>query len=134
MKRILYTLIALVLLAVTTSACARAADTASYNLSVAADNFEVTRRIVFYNGITGDYILVIEGQCSLGNNDAAGSLSVTCKTGPNEYKKHFLGLSDNVTYFAEQIDPAPADAYHYRVIFRPSTIVPDIQVQPPVGQ
>lgn len=126
--------VSLILLAVMASACASAADTASQNLSTAADNFEITRRIVFYNGITGAYILVIEGQCSLGNYDPSGSLSVTCKTGPNEYKKHWLGLSDNVTYFAEQIDSAPADPYHYRVIFRPSEIIPDIQIQPPVGQ
>lgn len=105
------------------------ADVASENLSTAADNFEITRRIVFYNGVTGDYILVIEGLCSLGNSDAPGSLSVTCKTSPTQYKKHFLGLSDNVTYFAEQIESSPVDPWHYRVIFRPSTIIPDVELQ-----
>jgi hypothetical protein len=106
------------------------ADVASQNLSTAADNFEITRRIVFYNGITGDYILQIEGLCSLGNYDTSGvELSVTCKTGENQFKKHFLGLSDNVTYFAEQIDSAHADPYHYRVIFKPSVIIPDIEVK-----
>jgi hypothetical protein len=109
--------------------CANDADVASQNLSQAADNFEITRRIVFYNGITGDYMLTIEGLCSLGNHDAARELSVTCKTGPNTYKKDFLGLSDNVTYFAEQIDAAPADIYHYRVTFKPSTIIPDINIR-----
>ena len=107
----------------------RDADVASRNLSVAADNFEIVRRIVFYNGITGDYILVIEGLCSLGNNDLAGELSVTCKTGVASYKKHFLGLSDNVTYFAEQIESAPANTFHYRVIFKPAVIIPDIDPQ-----
>jgi len=109
----------------------RDADVASHNLSVAADNFEVTRRIVFYNGITGEYILTIEGLCSLGNYDTAGSLSVTCKTGVNTFKKHYLGLSDNVTYFAEQIDSVPADIYFYRVMFKPSVIIPDIELQVP---
>lgn len=104
------------------------ANTASTNLSKAADQFEVQRRIVFYNGITGDYILVIEGLCSLGNFDPAGELSVTCKTGEGIYKKHFLGLSDNVTYFAEQLESQRVDAYHYRVIFRPETILPDIDI------
>lgn len=104
------------------------ADVASTNLSKAADQFEIMRRIVFYNGITGDYILVIEGLCSLGNFDAYGELSVTCKTGEDTYKKHFLGLSDNVTYFAEQLESQRVDAYHYRVIFRPQTILPDIEV------
>jgi hypothetical protein len=109
--------------------CESDADIASRNLSQAADQFEVTCRIVFYNGITGDYILVIEGLCSLGNYDDVNELTVTCKTGANEYKKHFLGLSDNVTFFAEQLDPVPVSEYHYRVIFKPESILPDIDLE-----
>jgi hypothetical protein len=107
------------------------ADVASSNVSKAADQFEVDRRIVFYNGITNEYILVIEGKCSLGNFDDVGELSVTCKTGHDQYKKHFLGLSDNVTYFAEQIGSIGASGYQYRVIFRPAQIIPDIEVDLP---
>lgn len=109
--------------------CESDADIASRNLSQAADQFEVTRRIVFYNGITGDYILVIEGLCSLGNYDDVNELTVTCKTGATEYKKHFLGLSDNVTFFAEQLDPVSVSEYHYRVIFKPESILPDIDLE-----
>jgi hypothetical protein len=112
------------------AACEKDADIASRNLSNAADMFEINRRIVFYNGITGDYILTVEGLCSLGNFDKARELSVTCKTGPREYKKHFLGLSDNVTFFAEQIDSAKVSPYHYRVIFKPLSIIPDIEIKP----
>lgn len=104
------------------------ADIASKNLSKAADQFEVNRRVVFYNGINGDYMLTIEGLCSLGNNDAAGKISITCKTSPNSYKKHFLGLSDNVTYFVEQVDAAPASPYQYRVVFKPLALIPSIEV------
>ena len=111
------------------SGCARDADVASENISKAADRFEIHRRIVFYNGITGDYILTIEGLCALGNFDKHRELSVICKTGPSEYKKHFLGLSDNVTYFSEQVISAQADAYHYRVIFKPQTIIPDVEIR-----
>jgi hypothetical protein len=120
-----------VALSILVSGCATDADVASRNVSKAADMFEVVRRIVFYNGITGDYILTIEGLCSLGNFDPEGELSITCKTGPNEYKKHFLGLSDNVTYFAEQIEPKNVSVYHYRVIFRPSIIIPDMDLETP---
>ena len=102
------------------------ADIASSNLSKAADMFEINRRVVFYNGITGEYILSVEGRCSLGNNDTTRRMSVTCKTGPEAYKKHYLGLSDNVTFFAEQLVTADVSAYHYRVIFKPQTIVPDV--------
>lgn len=105
------------------------ADVASANLSKAADQFEVTRRVVFYNGITGDYMLTIEGLCSLGNNDKSGQLSITCKTGPAMYKKHFLGLSDNVTYFVEQLEPKTVGVYHYRVVFKPAAIIPDVEVK-----
>lgn len=103
------------------------ASVVSSNISKAADNFEVTRRIVFYNGITGDYMLSVEGLCSTLNN--GNFLEVTCKTGPSEYKKHFLGLSDNVTYFVEQVDATSASPYHYRVVFKPSVILPDIDLR-----
>lgn len=109
------------------------ADVVSENLSIAADNFEVQRRIVFYNGITGDYILEVQGLCSLGNHDSVGQLSVVCKTAPGDgeksYKKHFLGLSDNVTYFAEQLNGVNVSEYYYRVVFKPQTIIPDVDVR-----
>lgn len=127
MKKIVVLLVVLISLVI--SGCvSREADVASRNLSISADEFEITRRIVFYNGITGEYILTIEGLCSLGNYDPAGELSVTCKTSPTAYVKHFLGLSDNVTYFAEQMQEASVDTYHYRVIFRPQVILPDIEL------
>ena len=104
------------------------ADIANRNLSKAADNFEVVRRIVFYNGITDTYILTIEGRCSI-HDDGLGQLEVVCKTGDNTYKKHFLGLSDNVTYFAEQLESKNVSVNHYRVTFKPRAIVPDIDVR-----
>lgn len=125
MKRALVILATLV--AVLT-ACSDA-DVASNNLSRAADQFEVLRRVVFYNGITDKYMLTIEGYCSLGNFDAERELTVTCKVGPDQYKKHFLGLSDNVTYFVEQLDSNGVDVSHYRVIFKPTVIVPNIDME-----
>lgn len=124
--KIIFTILALFSLL---TGCSRPADVASQNLSQAADNFEINRRITFYNGITGQYILVIEGLCSKGNDDTMDKVTFTCKVGPGQYKKHFLGVSNNVTYFVEQIDPAPASTYHYRVMFNPSALVPDITVQ-----
>ena len=57
-------------------------------------------------------------------------LEVTCKTGEQSYKKHYLGLSDNVTYFSEQLDDHAVDASHYKVIFKPSVILPNVEVLP----
>jgi hypothetical protein len=64
-----------------------------------------------------------------GDSGLSGSLEVTCKTGSNEYKKHFLGLSDNVSYFVEQMDGTDVSVYRYRVIFKPEAIVPDIDLK-----
>ncbi|WOK01484.1 hypothetical protein [Pseudomonas phage UF_RH7] len=105
------------------------ADVVSRNLSTASDNFEVNRRFVFYNGITGEYLLTIEGLCSKDNSSTATTLGVVCQTGPATYKKHMLGLSDNVTWFMEQVDGAKASKYFYRVTFKPSVIIPDIDVR-----
>jgi hypothetical protein len=88
--------------------------------------FELNRRVVFYNGYTGEYMLSIEGRCSIEADGMDKQLEVTCKTGKEEYKKHFLGLSDNVTYFVEQLGSAQVDTYHYKVNFKPEVIVPDI--------
>jgi hypothetical protein len=113
--------------ALTLTGCTSEADTTSENLSKAADNFEVLRRVVFFNGITDTYLLSIEGYCSI--TDEGDQLEVMCKVGEDEYTKDFLGLSDNVSYFVEQMEASNVEPFHHRVIFRPETIVPDIDLQ-----
>lgn len=103
--------------------CSSDAEVASENLSKAADNFEVSRRIVMFNGITDKYLMEIVGACSIEEDDK--QLEVTCKVGKGEYKKHFLHLSDNVSYFVEQGEPVKVSANHYRVTFKPQSILPD---------
>lgn len=103
------------------------AQVASHNISKEADNFGIQRRIVFLNGITDQYLLTIEGRCSI--YDDGNQLEVTCKTGEDDYKKHFLGLSDNVSYFAEQIGGVGVSGWQYKVIFRPTTLIPDFDVR-----
>ena len=125
-KKITITIIAA--LAAILIGCIQEADVASRNVSQAAHSFEVNRRVVFYNGITGEYILTIEGLLSVTVEDN-GKLSVIVKTGPSQYKKHYLGISDNVTWFCEQLESVQADPFRYRVAFRPQTIVPDVRVQ-----
>jgi hypothetical protein len=121
-----------VLLAVTFSGimilagCSTDAQVVSRNLSLEAGNFKIDRRIVFYNGITGDYILSIQGKCQVEHGD---KLAVTCKTGNDSYKKHYLGLSDNVTYFSEQLDGVDVSAYYHKVIFKPQEIIPDVDLR-----
>ncbi|AXH49355.1 site-specific recombination directionality factor RDF [Streptomyces phage Blueeyedbeauty] len=100
------------------------AKVASENVSKAADNFEVNRRITFINGITDKYLVVVTGACSI--EAESKQLEVICKTGKDEYKKLMLGLSDNVTYTVEQGEPVKASAYHYRMTFKPQSILPDV--------
>ena len=127
MKKIFAPVVAVVA-ALSLAAC-NAADTASRNISYESDNFKVMRRIVFVNGITDKYLLSIEGLCSITKDKEDNQLEVTCKTGNSEYKKHYLGISDNVTYFVEQMDGSDVDTFHYKVAFRPETLLPDIDLQ-----
>ena len=98
------------------------------NLERSEQNFELVRRVVFYNGINGEYILTVEGKLAI-TVDKDGDLVVTVKTDNGEYLKHYLGLSDNVTYFSEQLESEAVSTSHYRVIFKPSTIIPNIDLR-----
>lgn len=116
-----------VLAAITLASCTTAADTASRNLSTDAEQFRIERRIVFFNGITDKYLLEIQGRCSV--EPIEGRLEVVCKTGDKKYEKHHLGLSDNVSYFSEQIETADVDEYRTKILFRPETIIPDVDLE-----
>jgi len=107
--------------------CRTDADIASTNLSTAAEQFEIERRIVFVNGITDNYIMSIEGRCSV--EFKPDKFEVTCKTGPSAYVKHYLGRADNVFPFVEQLETANVSAYRYKVIFKPLSIIPDIDLE-----
>jgi hypothetical protein len=108
--------------------CSSDADVASQNISTDADNFKVNRRIVAVNGITDKYILAVEGWCNINVDSANKQLEVTCKVNGG-FKKHFVGLSDNTTYFVEQLDAANVSVDHYKVIFKPEVIVPQPEVR-----
>jgi len=126
MKRI--GVMAAILIAVLIIAGCTDAMVASTNISRAADQFEIYRRVVFYNGITDTYILMIEGYCSVGI-DEDGDFFVVVKVDNGQFLKHYLGLSDNVTYFAEQIEASKVSTQRYRVVFKPSVIVPAIDIE-----
>ena len=125
------TAITILLAVLMLGACSSEADVASQNLSQAAEQFEIERRVVFLNGITDSYPLVVVGRCSIYADETDRQIEVTCKTGtdPDTFKKHYLGLSDNMSYFVEQLEPVPVDVYRYRVFFRPEQILPDVDVE-----
>ena len=122
MKNILSALIVLIL-SVILVACDDA-DVAKNNLTKAADNFEIMRRVVMYNAIIGQPVMVTEGKCSVDNDQYR--TSIVCKIGEGQYIRNFYGKSDNVSYFVEQMAPAPVNVYHYRRTFKPQSVLPDI--------
>ena len=106
------------------------ADVANQNISKDADNFKVARQVVFMNGITDEYILSVEGFCQIERQGAEGNVpqvTVTCKTGDGEYKRHHLGLSDNVTYFVVQVEASQVSTDHYKVTYKPTAIIPNLE-------
>ena len=136
MKKVITTAVIVTTAIIGLTGCSSDADVASSNLSKSAEQFEIERRIVFFNGITDKYLLEVQGRCSVESSESAlgGSLEVTCKVGPTQYKKHFLGLSDNVSYLVEQIDAASVSTYNYRVVFKPDVIIPAIDLETQVGK
>ena len=105
--------------------CSSAADVASHNLSQAAENFEINRLIVGINGITDEVLFTVEGKCSI---ERDGDLVVTCMHGPGDVRKHYVGLSDNVTFISTQLDPVDVDEFRVRIILRPQTVLPDFDL------
>ena len=102
-----------------------AAENVNHNLSEKADNFEVVRKITVYNARTDLIVMEMEGLMSLSNN-SSNELVVTCKTGPDTYKKNYVYLNEYVIYVVEDITDSVTDPYHYKIHFY--TAMPDIDV------
>ncbi len=126
-KLTLVSILAITLIGFMVSGCNTEADLASQNLSKDAEEFKIIRRIVFVNGITDNYIMSIEGRCSV--EFLMDKFEVTCKTDNDQYLKHYLGRADNVFPFVEQLQAADVSGSHYKVVFRPLSIIPDVDIK-----
>lgn len=122
-------------LALGLAACSDAgdADRVNENLAKDADNFQVVRRVVFVNGITDKNMLLVEGYCSI-ETDNPNRWAVTCQTGKNSkgepiFVRHFMGKSDNVTMISEQMVGAQVSPNHYVVNYKPSALIPDVNIR-----
>lgn len=112
-------------LALGLAGCTSDADVASENLSKAAEQFEINRRIVAINGITDKYLLVVEGRCSIEWPDGTRA-DIICKLEDGSFVKHTVHLSDNVTVMSEQTNGTEVSTDQYRVIFKPEVLVPNV--------
>ena len=108
------------LLCVNLTSCSQA-DRVSYNVSREADSFGVCRKITVINSRTDTIIYELEGVFSL-KNSVNNELEIVCRTGENEYKKHFIYLTDTVLYVVEDMQGADVSPYHYKVTFYPKMI------------
>lgn len=106
--------------------CTSAADKANENLSRAAENFEVPRRITAINGITDNVLFTVEGFCSYETPD--GLFEAICKQPDGSIERTTLRLSDNVTFVSTQIGGVNVDLFRTRVIFRPETFIPNFDL------
>lgn len=97
----------------------RQADVVSYNLSLEADNFNNVRQITVINCLQGDILFQMTGKMSIEADMADNQLEVIVETENGTYKKHFIGLSDNVTYVVEDITEGDVDRYNYTINFNP---------------
>lgn len=100
------------------------ADRVSYNLSQQADNFNVVRQLTVINCIEGDVLFQMTGKMSITADTADNQLEVIVENEDGSYKKHFVGLSDNVTYVVEDIGHNNVSKYKYTLNYNPKMWIP----------
>lgn len=124
MKKIICTILVVAAAMFCFASCS-AADNVNHNLSQAADNFEVVRKITVYNARTDLIVMEMEGYMSISNN-STNELVVTCKTGAGQYKKNYVYLNEYVIYVVEDITGTTTDPYHYKIKFYGA--LPDVDI------
>lgn len=113
-----------VLIAITLVGCERQADKVSYNLSKEADNFNVVRELTVINAIQGDVLFTMTGKMTIKADAADNQLEVIVEDENKNYQKHFIGLSDNVTYVVEQKEYKDVENYKYTLNYNPKMWIP----------
>jgi PBP1b-binding outer membrane lipoprotein LpoB len=127
MKRKLVSIIATIALSsMVLSGCESEAERVSYNISKEADNFNTVRQITVINCLQGDVIFQMTGKMSIHADPADSQLEVTVEDENGKYKKHFIGLSDNVTYVVEDITDNDVSKYRYTLNFNPKMWLPGV--------
>lgn len=127
MKKILILFLVIILSFGICAGCSEASKV-NYNMNKQADYFNCERKITVYNARTDTVILEAEGYMSISNN-ATDELVVTCKVGPNEYKKNYIYLNSYTLYVVEDISGTHTDPYHYKLYFH-TQILPAVEVAP----
>lgn len=123
MKRICLCAIALICVLCALTGCDEASRV-SENLSREADNFNVVRRLIVMNCIQGDVLFEMEGKMSIKADTLDNQLEIIVEDYDGTYKKHFVGLSDNVTYIVEDVSKNNVSPYRYALNINPKMWIP----------
>lgn len=123
MKKKIAALASCVLIAGMFVGCTQA-ERASYNLSKEADNFNDVRRLTVINCLQGDVLFQMEGRMSITADVDDNQLEIIVENGEDDYSKHFVGLSDNVTYVIEDVEGADVENTKYTLNFNPEMWIP----------
>lgn len=100
------------------------AERVSQNLSKEADNFNVIRQLTVINCIQGDVLFQMTGKMSIYSDNMDNQLEVLVEDENGLYQKHFIGLSDNVTYVVEQKQYKNVSNYRYTLNYNPKMWIP----------
>lgn len=125
LKKIIPLIVLVAIMTVAFTGCQTEAQRVSYNLSQQADNFNVVRQLTVINCIEGDVIFQMTGKLSIEADTVDNQLEVTVEDN-GTYVKHFIGLSDNVTYVVEDLNLGANDVakYRYTLNFNPNMWIP----------
>lgn len=99
------------------------AERVSYNLSQEADDFNIVRQLTVINCLEGDVLFQMTGKMSITADTTDNQLEIIVED-EGSYKKHFIGLSDNVTYVIEDLNDVDVSAYKYTINYNPKMWLP----------
>ena len=124
-SRIILALLSVLLTVTMLTGCETEAQRVSYNLSQQADNFNVVRQLTVINCIEGDVLFQMTGKMSITADTADNQLEIIVEDN-GTYVKHFVGLSDNVTYVVEDLNLGANEVnkYKYTLNFNPKMWIP----------
>lgn len=126
MKKVLAIILTIIVLCgcIALAGCDTEAERVNYNITTEAENFNIYRRVTVINCIKGDTLFSIEGLMNITADTSDNQLEITVEVESGKYKKHFIGLSDNVTYTVEDISGAEVSKYHYEIKYNPNMWIP----------
>lgn len=123
-KKFLSILVVIGLVSVMLVGCDTEANRVSHNLSQEADNFNDVRQVTVINCLQGDVLFQMTGKMSIEADTSDNQLEIIVEDEHGDYKKHFIGLSDNVTYVVEDITSKDVEKYKYTLNFNPNMWIP----------